>query len=286
MSRLCTAVVASCLAFLCGAAAAQQAGFPYPPSLPDATEHTYKTVEDVALRLWVFAPDRAADADPRPAAVFFFGGGWRTGSPAQFARQARALRDRGMVAIVADYRVSSRHGTRPWQAVADARDAVRWVRTQAAELGVNPARVAAAGGSAGGHLAAATATLPDAGEEDVAAPPDALMLFNPAVVLAPVEGVLEPGDELARRFGRPLDFMSPYHHVRAGHPPTRIVHGSADTVVPARTAVAYCERVASVGGDCEVVLYGGAGHGFFNREPHFERTLRQMLDFLEGLGWL
>ena len=279
-------VLAWCLTCLCGAAAAQQAGFPYPPDLPDATERTYKTVEDVALRLWVFAPDRAAGADARPAAVFFFGGGWRTGSPAQFARQARALRDRGMVGIVADYRVSSRHGTRPWHAVADAQDALHWVRSHAAELGIDPERIAAGGGSAGGHLAAATATLAHpAGPDHAVARPNALLLFNPAVVIADIEGS-QRSEALAGLFERPLRAMSPYHHVADGHPPTFVVHGKADTVVPAGDAMAYCERVLSVGGDCRPVLYDGAEHGFFNREPDFESTLEEMLGFLQGLSWL
>ena len=268
-------------------AVAQDGPFPYPPSLPGAAEHAYKTVDGVVLRLWVFQPNGHKPSDVRPAAVFFFGGGWRTGSPAQFERQAKALRERGMLGIVADYRVSTRHGTRPWHAVADAQDAISWVRAHAVELGIDHGRIAAAGGSAGGHLAAATASLehPEAGE---GAPdrPDALILFNPAVVLAGVEGRPQPSDELARRFARPLESMSPYHHVAAGHPPTLILHGTDDTVVPADSAIAYCDRIASLGGDCEIVLYGGAPHGFFNRDPHFERTLEQMLRFLARIGWL
>ena len=255
--------------------------------LPDASVHTYKTLGETTLRLWVFEPDGHEASDRRPAAVFFFGGGWRTGTPAQFERQAKALRDRGMVGIVADYRVSSRHGTRPWHAVADAHDALRWVRLQAAELGIDPERVAAAGGSAGGHLAAAAASLADPeapGEAPVR--PNALVLFNPAVVLADVEGVFDAPEQLAERFEQPPASMSPYHHLAAGHPPTLVLHGIADALVPADTAVAYCERIASLEGDCEIVLYGGAPHGFFNRTPHFERTLGQMTRFFERLGWL
>ncbi len=112
------------------------------------------------------------------------------------------------------------------------------------------------------------------------------ILFNPAVVMAPVEGVFQPNEALAQRFARPLETLSPYHHLAGGHPPTLVLHGSGDTIVPADTAVAYCDRIASLGGDCEIVLYGGAPHGFFNREPHFERTLRQMLGFLARIGWL
>ena len=80
--------------------------------------------------------------------------------------------------------------------------------------------------------------------------------------------------------------MSPYHHIAPGHPPTFIVHGAADTVVPSDDALSYCERVVAVGGECNPVLYDGAGHGFFNRGPDFESTLGQMLRFLERLGWL
>ena len=269
------------------AASAQEGGLAYPPTLPDAEVHTYKTVGDTALRLWIFEPEGHAASDRRPAIVFFFGGGWRTGSPAQFERQAKALGDRGMVGIVADYRVSSRHGTRPWHAVADAHDALRWVAARAADLGIDSGRIAAAGGSAGGHLAAATASLADPEAPDRApVRPQALILFNPAVVMADVEGVFDAPEQLARRFERPLEAMSPYHHLAAGHPPTVVLHGIADAVVPADTAVAYCERIASLDGDCEIVLYGGAPHGFFNRAPHFERTLRQMTRFLERLGWL
>ena len=287
MNGFCRLLVISALLGIDIVASAQNVAFPYPPTLPEAREHAYKTVGDTVLKLWVFEPNGHNASDRRPAALFFFGGGWRTGSPAQFERQANALRERGMVGIVADYRVSTRHGTRPWHAVADAHDAMRWVRAHAAELGVDETRIAAAGGSAGGHLAAATASLqhPEAGE---GAPdrPDALILFNPAVVMAPVEGVFQPNEALAQRFARPLETLSPYHHLAGGHPPTLVLHGSGDTVVPADTAVAYCDRIASLGGDCEIVLYGGAPHGFFNREPHFDRTLRQMLGFLARIGWL
>ena len=166
MNGLHRLLVASSLLGIGIVASGQNAAFPYPPMLPDASEHTYKTVGDAVLGLWVFEPDGHKASDRRAAALFFFGGGWRSGSPAQFERQANALRERGMVGIVADYRVSTRHGTDPWHAVADAHDALRWVRSHAAELGVDATRIAAAGGSAGGHLAAATASLehPEAGE--------------------------------------------------------------------------------------------------------------------------
>ena len=138
-------------------AQAQRPG--YPPELPDARAEVYQSTENGDLKAWVYEPDGQRGDDKRPAIVFFFGGGWNGGSPGQFRAQARYLAERGMVAILVDYRVRSRHGTLANIAVGDAKSAIRWVREHADRLGVDPERIAAGGGSAGGHLAAASATL-------------------------------------------------------------------------------------------------------------------------------
>lgn len=269
-----------------GAASAQE----YPPTIHDAVVETFKTVGGVDLNAWILLPDGHKPTDSRPAMVFFFGGGWVQGTPAHFERQARELRSRGMVTVLADYRVLNRHGTGPSSGVEDAKSALRWVRSHARELGIDPNRIGAAGGSAGGHLAAATATLPDfdsAGEDrSVSSKPNALVLFNPVVIVAPVEGVYETGSTLRERMDKPLLDLSPFHHVQGNAPPTLIVHGAEDELVPVATVVTYCERVTGLGGRCDVVPYEGAGHGFFNRDPHYELTLQQMLRFLDSIGWI
>ena len=53
----------------------------YPPKLPDAREEVYKTIGDTKLKLWIFEPEGHKKSDKRPAVVFFFGGGWRAGTP-------------------------------------------------------------------------------------------------------------------------------------------------------------------------------------------------------------
>ena len=162
-----------------GAALAQ--GPAYPPDIPDARVETFKTVDGVELNAWILVPEGHRASDARPAMVFFFGGGWVRGTPSHFEPQARRLTELGMVAVLADYRVLDRHGTRPAAAVEDAKSAIRWVRGHAAELGIDPARIGAAGGSSGGHLAASTGTLPglDAPGEDtsISSVPDAMVLF-------------------------------------------------------------------------------------------------------------
>ena len=91
--------------------------------------------------------------------MFFFGGAWTQWRPGQFEPQASYLAGRGMVAIRADYRVKNRHRATPADGVEDAKSAIRWVRQNASMLGVDPDRIVAAGGSAGGHLAACTACV-------------------------------------------------------------------------------------------------------------------------------
>ena len=121
----------------------------YPPELPDARAEVYRSTENGDLKAWIFEPTGHRGQDKRPAIVFFFGGGWNGGSPGQFRTQAAYLAERGMVAILVDYRVRSRQGTLANVAVSDARAAIRWVRANAGRLGVDPDRIAASGGSAG-----------------------------------------------------------------------------------------------------------------------------------------
>ena len=272
--------------------------FSYPPRLPEAREETYKTVDGVALKLYIFNPAPAQpDSHRRPAIVFFFGGGWTSGSPSQFQRCCAYLAARGMVAITADYRVASRHHVPAVACVRDAKSAIRWVRAQATRLGIDPQRIAAGGGSAGGHLAAAVALVPgleEAGEDPhISSVPNALVLFNPALVLAPFANL---NDERLQtlltvdRCGIEPVRISPIHHVRAGAPPTIIFHGQADTTVPYASTEAFDRVMRQAGNRCELIGYPGQTHGFFNfgrgGNECFRDTLRRTDRFLGTLGWL
>ncbi|MCX7886621.1 MAG: alpha/beta hydrolase [Verrucomicrobiae bacterium] len=270
--------------------AAAPGRFPYPPQMAGARVETYKIVGDTKLNLYIFSPANPKNA---PAIVFFFGGGWTSGSPAQFEVQSRHLASRGMVAICADYRVASRHQVKPTQCLADARSAIRWVRANAARLGVDPNRIAAGGGSAGGHLAAAAAFISEFDEpgEDktISARPDALVLFNPALVLAPIDDLKLDGfaaKSTAERFGTEPTRISPAHHVKPGGPPTIIFHGRADTTVPFVTAEIFAAKMKAVGNRCELHGYDDQPHGFFNRDPWQQKTLLEADKFFVSLGWL
>jgi len=132
----------------------------YPPNINADETVTFKKTIQTDLNLWIFYPNNHKKSDKAASIVFFFGGGWNGGSPAQFLQQAKYLQQRGMVSILADYRVKSRNNTQAIYCLKDAKSAIRWVRTNARKIGIDPNRIVASGGSAGGHLAAATGTIP------------------------------------------------------------------------------------------------------------------------------
>jgi acetyl esterase/lipase len=291
--RLALALLSLCVALTAGAqekTAKKKAGG-HPPVIEGTKSETYRKVGDTELKVWIFEPATKA-TKPLPAIVFFFGGGWVGGSPTQFEPQSRHLAGRGMIAIVADYRVKTRQDAKPADCVSDAKACVRWVRANAAHLGIDPQRIAVAGGSAGGHLAAATATLPglDTALDDksVSCLPDALVLFNPGTVMAPFPGLDLKGFGAGldkARFGCEPTEISPIHHVKKGTPPTIIFHGKADTTVPYATVEKFTEVMKAAGSRCELVGYEGQPHGFFNKAKYTE-TLAATDAFLVSLGYL
>lgn len=263
-----------------------------------AETRTYKVTDQGSLKLHIFEPE-ARTKEPRPAIVFFFGGGWKSGSPKQFEKHCQYLASRGMVAITADYRVSSRQGTTADKAVMDAKSAIRWVRENFKTLHIDEDRVVAAGGSAGGHLAACTAII-DGFESDhqnlvISSRPNALILFNPAVTLAPFEGQQPlPEDKakqdggLKKRMGTDPVNLSPAHHAQANLPPTIMFFGTEDFLIEG--AKYFHKQMQAAGNRSELKLYDGEAHGFFNygrsKNEYFIKTLKETDLFLQSIGYL
>ncbi len=253
----------------------------------------YKTIGDVELKLDVFLPSGQQAASPAPAVVFFFGGGWHGGTPSQFYEQADYLNRFGVVAFAADYRVRSRHQVSPFECVADGKSAIRWVRQHAAEFGVDPDRIVASGGSAGGHVAACTGMVmglenPDE-DSTVSSIPNAMVLFNP-VLDTTVKGY---GN---RHFNKDNETrISPCHLVRKGIVPTLLFHGTADRTVPFENAQRFTRLMNDSGNRCDLVSFEGAGHGFFNgpffrpkskSDRYFRATMSSLVQFLRSLDYL
>jgi acetyl esterase/lipase len=244
----------------------------------------YKTTPQATLEAVVHFPPGWKATDRRPAIVFFFGGGWTNGRITQFASQAERLAALGMVAVRADYRVKSRHSVTPDRCVEDAKSAIRWVRKHAAELGVDPDRIVASGGSAGGHIAACTFFTEglDAPGEDhaVSARPSVLVLFNPVLSFEGVPTLLERvgNDEAVARQ------ISPTRHLAKNAPPTILFYGDKDRLMA--QGKNYMKRAGELGVRCELFTAEDKGHGFSNREPWLERTSTRMVEFLQSLGYV
>ncbi|MEZ4827918.1 MAG: alpha/beta hydrolase [Bacteroidia bacterium] len=245
----------------------------------------YKQIDSARLFMDVYYPGNIDTAKKYPAMVFFFGGGWNGGSPQQFEPHAKYFSQRGMVCFLVDYRVKTRQETTPFESLKDAKSAVRYIREYAPTFHIDPSKIVAAGGSAGGHLAAATALIEDYNEPtdnlSVSCIPNALVLFNPVIDNG-------PGGYGYDRIGDAYKNFSPLHNIRKGAPPTIVLLGTNDKLIPVETAKYYQTVMEKVGSRCALFLYEGQGHGFFNYR-HFEyykKTVAEADGFLQSLGLL
>ena len=258
-------------------------------------KHIYKTIElkgkKLEMPLYFYGVKGAKPGAKAPAVVFFFGGGWKNGSPKQFEAQCKHLAEQGVVGITVEYRVSSRvPGNKVEDCIEDAKSAMRWVRSNAAKLGIDPARIASAGGSAGGHLAACVALMDDfnAATDDlkVSPKPNAMILFNPA--LGSAEAKEAAAKRMADRLRGPVEKAMPLTYASKKQPPCIMFFGTKDGLLAG--AQAHCEASKKAGNQCKIVTYEGQGHGFFNQrggnDKYYKATLGETEKFLTELGWL
>jgi acetyl esterase/lipase len=255
-------------------------------SLTPSKVLTYKTVEGgkLPLTLSVFDPPGWKASDRRPVLITYHGGGWAAGEPSTQYYMADRLAKCGWVGISVKYRLTNKNhpGVTPFDAVRDARSAVRYVRAHTAELGIDPDRVVTNGGSAGGHLAAATAMFDDvndpADDLNVSARPQHMVLFYPVIDTGPAGyGNEKCGDDWKR--------ISPVDRVIAGLPPTLLLHGDRDTVTPYAGAKLFHERMKAAGNDCELIT-GRGGHGYFTyTQAPLDEALAQVDRWLKAQGY-
>jgi acetyl esterase/lipase len=253
---------------------------------PDKTIQYHQPEKGNPLKLDIFFPENHALTEKRACIVFFFGGGWTSGSTEQFYGIAKYMASRGLVAISAQYRTKQSHGAAPRQCVEDGKRAIRYVREHAKELGVDPDKIIASGGSAGGHVAAACAMCPkiDATPDStVSCVPNALVLFNPVYDNGP-EGY---GHKTVAEYWKEI---SPLHNIQKGAPPTVVFFGSNDSCVPVATVKAFEKQMIDAGNTCESHIYEGEEHGFFHiskgGRKMFEDVLTKADAFLVKLGYL
>ena len=235
------------------------------------------------LRCDVFRPpsSSASGGDgPAPAVLLVHGGGWQMGDRSQLRGYGILLGRAGYVCVASEYRLIPEA---PWPAqIHDVKAALRWMRAESGRLGIDPDRIAIEGNSAGGHLAllaAGTAGLAefegDGGNEGVATDVAAVLAVYPPTLLpgvpgamAPVAGAFHPEDDEARTAAAAA--ASPVTHVGPSFPPTLLIHGAADDLVPVRASLLMHDALVAAGVQVDLHVYAGQPHAF-DSEPRFGR---------------
>tara|TARA_R110002126_G_scaffold291762_1_gene457085 strand:- start:7818 stop:8663 length:846 start_codon:yes stop_codon:yes gene_type:complete len=245
----------------------------------------YKEIDGIKLSMDLYTPKNIDTAKKYPAMVFFFGGGWNKGSVKQFEPHAKYFSKRGIVCFLVDYRVKNRQNTTPFESLKDAKSAIRYIRENAIKFQIDPTKIIASGGSAGGHLAAASALIESYNEisDNIATSckPNALVLFNPAIDNG-------PGGVGYSRVMNDYKNFSPLHNIKLDAPPTLILTGTKDKLIPVATIKKYQQEMLKVGSICEVIFYEGKNHGFFNynKFDNYKNTLLEMDKFLITLNFI
>ncbi|MCL4194076.1 MAG: alpha/beta hydrolase [Thermoguttaceae bacterium] len=245
----------------------------------------YKSVGGRDLHLNIFEPEGHRATDRRACFLTIHGGGWTGLEPRRQYPFAAHFAGLGLVGISVEYRLAKPGGEPTvFDCVKDARSAMRYVRAHAAELGIDPQRIIANGGSAGGHLAAGTALfdgVDEIGEDtSVSCIPNAVVLYFPVIDTT-------PSGYGNSKIGPRWQELSPVHRVRPGVPPTIIFHGTGDTVTPFAGAKAFHDAMLKAGNRCQLVVTDGAVHGYLMRDrAEYEKALRQTEAFLASLGLL
>jgi acetyl esterase/lipase len=262
---------------------AAEAEAPVPPGVRHCPDLIYGKVGEQELQLDLACP--ANGAGPFPAVVILHGGGWVTGSRKLMLPVTFDFAAHGYVAVAVSYRFAPEA---PYPAqLQDARCAVRWLRANAARYRIDPDRIGAFGYSSGGHLALLLGTTCDdrppketgghAGQSSqdgvvvACYPPTDLAAWDQYArngkhsrierecALVAVTALL--GGPPARQAER-ATAASPITHLRAGAPPTLLIHGLADTMVPLDQSLRYALKGQEVGAPIRLLCLEGAEHSF------------------------
>lgn len=245
----------------------------------------YKKVADRELHLHVFNPSGWQASDRRVCYITIHGGGWTGMGPERMYPFADHYAKLGLVSFSVEYRLANaKKNVSVFDCVKDVRSAVRYVRAHASDLGIDPDKIVVSGGSAGGHLAAATAmfdTVNEDGEDTkISTAPSALILLFP-VIDTSKEGY---GNA---KIGERWQELSPAHNVRAGLPPTITFHGTADPTCPFKGAQLFHDEMLKAGNRSELVVNEGGVHGYLMRtKPLFDECLTKSDAFLKSLSLL
>lgn len=267
----------------------------------DTRSFVFKHTGSRDLHLFVDYPKDWKAGDKRPAMVFWHGGGFTQGNAGQFYFQANYFTQRGAVCFRPEYRLRDTDGTLPVYAVEDGISAVRWIKERAHAFGIDPDHMAVGGGSAGGCMASAVATV-DAnkmarlgfvGDEDNQAidiEVQAMMLYNPFVDFFEPTHPRQVDEECLFLGKDPAKYHEVFHGISAienltrESPPSIIIFGTRDAFYV--SDLHWIIRNRELDLNCRSYVYKGEVHSWYNNSPHLEYTTRNVNEFLVDIGFL
>lgn len=232
--------------------------------------------------------------------VIFPGGGyWILAADHEGDEYARWLAERGVLAVVAQYRV----GPKPEDEMLfplpllDARRAIRSIRLRADELGVDPNKIGVMGSSAGGHLTSMCATLWDESldmegnlpVDQVSCRPDFAVLVYPVISMTESFGHAGSKDQLVGKHDKEqlASIVSAEKQVNEKTPPCFLVHSVSDTGVPAINSVVFAEACLKNGVQVVNHLFVEGGHGYGMRDVGDCSVWPELLeDWMQVNGWM
>ena len=235
---------------------------------------------------------RAASTDARPTVLLIHGGGFRAGNRQSYLPVAIRLAERGYVAATASYRLAPRNQFPA--AVHDVKAAVRFLRANAAKYGIDPERIGAMGGSAGGHLVLFLGLTPGVEEFEGSGPNRefssrvqcVVNYFGPTDFTQSYSKSVDAAEVLPMFLGGDLDHnraihqrASPLNWVTPQAAPILSLHGSKDTYVAYEQSVWLTERLIAAGVPTELETFSGAGHGFKGADA--ERAEQRAMAFFD-----
>lgn len=210
-------------------------------------------------RMDVYTPSRTVSSEAKhPVVVFFYGGSWRRGEKQQYEFVGHALSRRGLVVVIADYRLYP--DVRFPEFIEDGARAVDWVFRNAPDHGGDPEQVFLMGHSAGAHIAALLASDPDYLAAHGRHPEHLAGLIGLA---GPYNFLPLESERLRRIFGEEKAEQrrsQPIAHVHERMPPALFLHGTADERVLPANSHSFAAAILLAGGHAEVIEYPGHGH--------------------------
>lgn len=218
-----------------------------------------------------------------PAVILIHGGYWCGGTRKDLSDFATKLAKNGYVAMNVDYHILPQYNQK-FQ-TTDITDAIWWLRGNSKKLGINPSKIAVVGISSGAYLAAWAATHDKINSKKIHSRPNAVVsLYGPWNLTDEAEkGICQESVKLVKQFcaGEDRKTASPLYSISPATPPVLLVHGSADTIVPASQSIEAYEKLKSQHCKCKLVIEPDVGHCCPNTESYFN-AIKISINFLNN----